>query len=81
MKIIKKISFGLFLLVSLAYLFVVISPRIFEGFYPFGIKTAMVISGSMEPTLNIDDFVIMKRPKEIKINELGNPRKRMGYIK
>lgn len=70
MKVIKKISFGLFLLVSLAYLFVVISPRIFEGFYPFGIKTAMVISGSMEPTLNIDDFVIMKRPKDIKVNDI-----------
>ena len=70
MKIIKKMSFGLFLLVSLTYLFVVISPRIFEGFYPFGIKMAMVISGSMEPTLKIDDFVIMKRPKEIKVNDI-----------
>ena len=70
MKIVKKISFGLFLLVSLTYLFVVISPRIFEGFYPFGIKTAMVISGSMEPTLKIDDFVIMKRPKDIKVNDI-----------
>ena len=70
MKIIKKISFGLFLLVSLAYLFVVISPKLFEGFYPFGIKTAVVMTGSMEPTININDFVIMKRPKDIKVNDI-----------
>lgn len=70
MKKIKKIFFSFFLLVSLTYLFVVISPKVFKGFYPFGIKTAIVLTGSMEPTLEINDFVIMKRPKEIKVNDI-----------
>lgn len=70
MKAVKKISFSLFLLVSLAYLFVVISPRIFTGFYPFGIKAAVVMTGSMEPTININDFVILNRPKDIKVNDI-----------
>ena len=70
MKTVKKISFSLFLLVSLAYLFVVISPRIFTGFYPFGIKAAVVMTGSMEPTININDFVILNRPKDIKVNDI-----------
>ena len=70
MKTVKKISFSLFLLVSLAYLFVVISPRIFTGFYPFGIKAAVVLTGSMEPTININDFVILNRPKDIKVNDI-----------
>lgn len=70
MKILKKIMFSLFLLILLLYLFVIISPKIIKGFYPFGIKTAVVITGSMEPTLNINDFVIMKKPKNIKINDI-----------
>ena len=70
MRIFKKISFGLFLLVSLTYLFVVISPRIFEGFFPLGIKAAVVETGSMEPTIMINDFVIMKRPKDLKVNDI-----------
>ena len=70
MKTVKKLIFGLFLLVSLTYLFIVISPKIFKGFYPFGIKCAVVMTGSMEPTIKIDDFVIIKRPKEIKVNDI-----------
>ena len=60
MRIIKKIFFVLFLLVSLTYLFIVVSPKVFKNFYPFGIRTAIVLTGSMEPTLEINDFVITK---------------------
>ena len=70
MKLIKKVSFSLFLLVSLTYLFVVISPKIIKGFYPFGVKTAIVLTGSMEPTLKINDFVIVKKPKSINVNDI-----------
>lgn len=70
MKIIKKIGFNLFLLISLLYLFIVISPQIFKNFYPFGIKTAVVLTGSMEPTLKINDFVVVKYPNEIKVNDI-----------
>ena len=70
-KAIKKVFFALFLLMSLSYLFIVISPKIFKGFYPFGIKTAIVLTGSMEPTLNIDDFVILREFKgRININDI-----------
>lgn len=30
----------------------------------FGIKTYVIISGSMEPTLNIGDIIIVKKAKE-----------------
>lgn len=70
MKTVKKIVFGIFLLISLLYLFIIISPKVFKGFYPFGIKTAVVATGSMEPTLEINDFVVMKKPKSIKVNDI-----------
>ena len=70
MKIIKKILFILFLIVSFAYLFIIISPKIFKNFYPFGLRVAIVLTGSMEPTLEIDDFVIIKKPNEIKENDI-----------
>ena len=70
MKIIKKIIFVLFLIVSCTYLFIVVSPKIFKNFYPFGIKVAIVLTGSMEPTLNINDFVIIKKTNNIKINDI-----------
>ncbi len=70
MRIIKKIVFALFLLISLTYLFIVVSPIIFKDFYPFGIRTAIVLTGSMEPTLAINDFIIVKKPNNIKINDI-----------
>ena len=70
MKLIKRILFGLFVVLSLSYLFIVISPKIFKNFYPFGIKAAVVLTGSMEPTISINDFVIMKKPKSIQINDI-----------
>lgn len=70
MKTIKRILFIIFLLISISYLFIIISPRVIKDFYPFGIKTAIVLTGSMEPTLNINDFVIMKKPDKIKVNDI-----------
>lgn len=70
MKVIKIIIFSLFLLISLVYLFIIVSPKVFKGFYPFGIKVAIVSTGSMEPTLKINDFVVVKKPKQIQINDI-----------
>jgi len=70
MKIIKKIFFSLFLLILLLYLFIIITPKYIKGFYPFGIRTAIVLTGSMEPSLKINDFVVMKKPKNIKVNDI-----------
>jgi signal peptidase len=70
MRIIKKIFFGLFLLISLTYLFTVVSPIIFKDFYPYGIRTAIVLTGSMEPTLAINDFIIVKKPNNIELNDI-----------
>ena len=56
---------------SLSYLYIVVSPKIIKGFYPFGIKTAIVLTGSMEPTLNIDDFVILRELKgRVNVNDI-----------
>ena len=70
MKIIKRIIFILFLIISFMYLFIIISPKIFKNFYPFGIKVAIVLTGSMEPTLKINDFVIVRKPDNIKVNDI-----------
>ena len=59
MKVLKTIGFGLFIALVSAYLFIIISPKIFTGFYPFGIRTAVVLTGSMSPTIEINDFVIV----------------------
>lgn len=70
MKIIKKICFGIFVVIVLLYLFIIVSPRLFAGFYPFGIKTAVVLTGSMSPAIEINDFVIVKKPEEIKVGDI-----------
>ena len=70
MKTIKKIIFILFLVVAFTYSFIIISPKFFKNFYPFGIKTAIVLTGSMEPVLEINDFVVIKKPKDIKVNDI-----------
>lgn len=70
MKIIKKIIIILFLIISFIYLFIIISPKVFKNFYPFGIKVAIVLTGSMEPTLEINDFVIIKKSNNIKVNDI-----------
>ena len=61
MKVLKAIGFGLFIALVLAYLFIIISPKVFTGFYPFGIRTAVVLTGSMSPAIEINDFVIVKK--------------------
>lgn len=74
MKIVKKICFGLFVVLVLVYLIIIICPRIFTNFYPFGIKTAVVLTGSMSPTVEINDFVVMKRPDGVDVGDIVSYR-------
>lgn len=37
---------------------------------PFGIGMAVVVSGSMEPTLSINDMIFVKKADEYKINDM-----------
>lgn len=37
---------------------------------PFGVGAAVVVSGSMEPTLSIDDLVIVKKTDNLNIDDL-----------
>lgn len=37
---------------------------------PFGYASAVVLSGSMEPTLSIDDLIIIKKCDEYKVNDV-----------
>ena len=70
MNLIKKVLFILFLLLSVLYLFIILSPKIFKNFYPFGIRCAIVVTGSMEPTIHINDFIIVKKPDKISVNDI-----------
>ena len=78
MKVLKAIGFGLFIALVSAYLFIVISPKIFTGFYPFGIRTAVVLTGSMSPTIEINDFVIVKKPDEINVGDIVSYKENDG---
>ena len=70
MSTLKKILLGIFVVLAVVYLFIIVSPRLFKGFYPFGIKTAVVMTGSMVPTVEIDDFVILEKPGEIEEGQI-----------
>ena len=37
---------------------------------PFGIGMAVVISGSMEPTISIDDMILVKKADEYKLDDM-----------
>lgn len=37
---------------------------------PFGIGTAVVLSGSMEPTLSVDDLIIVKQQDDYKVDDI-----------
>ena len=39
---------------------------------PFGIGMAVVISGSMEPTISIDDMILVKKADEYKLDDVGD---------
>ena len=77
-KIIQRIVFFLFIGFALAYLFIIVSPKFFKNYYPFGIRVAIVLTGSMEPELQIDDFVVVKKPNEIKENDIVSYRETNG---
>ena len=77
-KIIQRIVFFLFIGFALAYLFIIVSPKFFKNYYPFGIRVAIVLTGSMEPELQIDDFVVVKKPDEIKENDIVSYRETNG---
>ena len=70
MKIVKRVSFIIFIIFSLTYLFIVVTPRVFKNFYPFGIRTAIVTTGSMEPKIKINDYVVVKKPNDIKVGDI-----------
>ncbi len=74
-KILKRILCGLFVLISLFYVFVVVSTHYFRNFYPFGIRVAVILSGSMEPELKINDFVIVRKAKNVKVGDIVTYRK------
>ena len=62
------------IIVILYDMFLIIGTTINPDVTPdvFGIKTFSIISGSMEPTININDIVIVKKtnPNDIKVNDI-----------
>lgn len=80
----KKTGFTLKSLIVRILLFVLISTVIGVGLYswnaksltgnvlpmPFGVGVAVVMSGSMEPELSIDDLIIVKRAEEYRLDDV-----------
>lgn len=69
-KLLKNMLCGLFVLISLFYTFVIVSTHYFKNFYPFGIRVAVILSGSMEPELKINDFVIIKKTNSVHVGDV-----------
>ncbi len=65
-KIIKYILIGILLVVFISNFYVMIKSANNPGTHPdvFGYSTAVVVSGSMQPEINVDDLVVIKKQKE-----------------
>lgn len=76
MVVIKKIAKVLFwvllVLIAIYSTFIIVQKIFWKNKTPsiFGYKNFIVLSGSMEPTLNIGDMVIVKDTKDIKIDDI-----------
>lgn len=78
-NILKYIGYCLCFMLSVIIIISIIETFFFKNEYPFIYKTALILSGSMEPTLSVDDLVIVKRVDKINegdiiafYNESGN---------
>ena len=69
-KNIKKVCIVFIVLLSFIYLFIMIDTSIIQFFYPYEIKTGLVVSGSMRPVIEVNDFIIVKKTKDIAINDI-----------
>lgn len=70
MKIFKRIILVLFLLVSFSYIYIVMGTYLFPKFYPFGIRVAQVLTNSMYPTLEANDFVVIRKTDSYSVNDI-----------
>lgn len=69
-QVIKNILYGLFLLIVIIYVLETICQYICGQEYFFMYKTSIVLSGSMEPTINVNDYIIIKKEKKLHINDI-----------
>ena len=69
-KILKNIGYILLIILSIFTIFTSINNIFFKNNYPFKYKTAIILSGSMEPTLQIDDLVIVKKVDDVRVGDI-----------
>ena len=69
-KILKNIINIMCLLLFIVIAFSFVETIFFKNEYPLGYKTAIILSGSMEPTLSVDDLVIVKKAEEIEPGDI-----------
>lgn len=69
-NILKYIGYCLCFMLPVIIIISVTETFFFKNEYPFVYKTALILSGSMEPTLSVDDLVIVKRADEIKTGDI-----------
>ena len=64
-NVLKYIGYCLCLMLPVIIIISIAETYFFKNEYPFVYKTALILSGSMEPTLSVDDLVIVKRADKI----------------
>ncbi len=71
-EIIKYILIGILTLAILSNSYVMIMRKVRPGSQPaiFGYSVALVVSGSMEPAVCVDDIIIIKNQKSYKKNDI-----------
>ncbi len=68
----KIILISILLLIFVSNFYVMIKSAANPGTHPnvFGYSTAVVVSGSMQPEINVDDLVIIKKQKTYQKNDI-----------
>ena len=72
LNVLKYVLFSFLLLVLILGVYVVVAKLVFKQKQPkvFGISTAVVLSGSMEPEFSVNDCLVFKKQKEYKVGDI-----------
>ncbi len=71
-RVISTILIVVLATVLLSNLYLMLAPKLFNNPNPtvFGYSTAVVVSGSMAPTINVEDMVIIKKADDYKVGDI-----------
>lgn len=70
MKLVKKLLFSLLFLISVLIVIMAFNKVILKSDYFLGYRISIILTGSMEPELKINDMVLIKKTDKFKENDI-----------